>query len=149
MARGAVNRPVSQGRCGTCAQFSATADGEAQWFLHGHALLKLSEQEMTDCASYAGPYGMNWVASVHKGLALNSTYPLANHSDPTLAGCRGPCQRVEADPRLSVAHIDGATCMKEGVGRVPSGAEQMIAWLQYGPPRSVSLHACSMGTTAA
>ena len=104
---------------------------------------------MTDCASYAGPYGMNWVASVHKGLALNSTYPLANHSDPTLAGCRGPCQRAEADPRLSVARIDGATCMKEGVGHVPSGAEQMIAWLQYGPPRSVSLHACSMGTTAA
>ena len=149
VARGAVNRPVSQGRCGTCAQFSATADVEAQWFLHGHALLKLSEQEMTDCASYAGPYGMNWVASVHKGLALNSTYPLANHSDPTLAGCRGPCQRAEADPRLSVARIDGATCMKEGVGHVPSGAEQMIAWLQYGPPRSVSLHACSMGTTAA
>ena len=45
VARGAVNRPVSQGRCGTCAQFSATADVEAQWFLHGHALLKLSEQE--------------------------------------------------------------------------------------------------------
>ena len=88
---------------------------------------------MIDCASYAGPYGMNWVASVHKGLALNSTYPLANHSDPTLAGCRGPCQRAEADPRLSVARIDGATCMKEGVGHVPSGAEQMIAWLQYGP----------------
>eukprot|EP00964_Phaeocystis_antarctica_P021123 scaffold11694_cov63-Phaeocystis_antarctica.AAC.2 len=34
---GAVNAPVSQGRCGTCAQFSATADIEAQWFLHGHA----------------------------------------------------------------------------------------------------------------
>ena len=47
---GAVNAPVSQGRCGTCAQFSATADIEAQWFLHGHGLVKLSEQEMIDCA---------------------------------------------------------------------------------------------------
>ena len=47
---GAVNAPVSQGRCGTCAQFSATADIEAQWFLHGHGLVKLSEQEMVDCA---------------------------------------------------------------------------------------------------
>ena len=42
---GAVNAPVSQGRCGTCAQFSATADIEAQWFLHGHGLVKLSEQD--------------------------------------------------------------------------------------------------------
>ena len=55
---GAVNVPASQGRCGTCAQFSATADIEAQWFLHGHGLVKLSEQEMIDCGSYTGPYGM-------------------------------------------------------------------------------------------
>ena len=42
--RGAVNTPISQGRCGTCAQFSATADVEAQWFLAGNGLIKLSEQ---------------------------------------------------------------------------------------------------------
>jgi len=56
VTRGAVNKAVSQGRCGTCAQFSATANIEAQWFLAGHELVKLSEQEMIDCSSYTGPY---------------------------------------------------------------------------------------------
>jgi hypothetical protein len=74
----------------TQAQFSATADIEAQWFLHGHGLQKLSEQEMIDCSSYTGPYGMGWVASVHKGLASNATYPLANHSDPSIHGLVAP-----------------------------------------------------------
>jgi cysteine peptidase B len=102
---GAVNPPVSQGRCGTCAQFSATADIEAQWFLHGHGLVKLSEQEMIDCGSYTGPYGMGWVSDEHKGLASNRTYPLANHSDPTLRGCRSSCNASAADPARSVAHV--------------------------------------------
>ena len=127
---GAVNAPVSQGRCGTCAQFSATADIEAQWFLHGHGLVKLSEQEMIDCASYTGPYGMGWVADVHKGLTKNRTYPLANHSDPTIRGCRSPCNTSAADPARSVAHVSGATCLGKPVY---DDENQMLAWLQHGP----------------
>jgi len=134
---GAVNTPVSQGRCGTCAQFSATADIEAQWFLAGHGLVKLSEQEMIDCSSYTGPYGMGWVSDIQKGIALNATYPLANHSDPTLAGCRSPCNASEADPSLSAAHIDGAVCAGSPVY---DNETQMLAWLQHGP-LSVSIDA--------
>jgi len=141
VARGAVNKPVSQGRCGTCAQFSATADIEAQWFLAGHGLVKLSEQEMIDCSSYTGPYGMGWVADVHKGLALNQTYPLANHSDPTLAGCRSPCNMSEASPNRSVAKIDGATCLGKPVY---DNETQMLAWLVHGP-LSVSIDAGALG----
>mmetsp|Transcript_56743 Transcript_56743/g.93875 ORF Transcript_56743/g.93875 Transcript_56743/m.93875 type:complete len:339 (-) Transcript_56743:304-1320(-) len=143
VARGAVNVPISQGRCGTCAQFSATADIEAQWFLAGHGLVKLSEQEMIDCSSYTGPYGMGWVASIHKGLASNDTYPLANHSDPTLAGCRSKCNASEAVPSLSVAHIDGATCSGKPVY---DNETQMLAWLTHGP-LSVSIDATFHGYT--
>lgn len=135
VALGAVNKPVSQGRCGTCAQFSATADIEAQWFLAGHGLIKLSEQEMIDCSSYTGPYGMGWVASVQKGLATNKSYPLANHSDPTLAGCRSPCNTSEASH--SLAHIDGATCLPEDIH---DNETQMMAWIAKGP-LSVSIAA--------
>ena len=80
-----------------------------------------------------------WVSSVHKGLALNKTYPLANHSDPTLAGCRSPCNATEADPARSAAHITGATCVGAGF---PANADetQMLAWLQHGP-LSVSIDA--------
>ncbi|EOD17274.1 hypothetical protein EMIHUDRAFT_458999 [Emiliania huxleyi CCMP1516] len=164
VSRGAVNPPISQGRCGTCAQFSATADIEAQWFLRGHGLVKLSEQEMIDCASYTGPYGMGWVSSVHKGLAPKKTesnhaalfhsrlsaarpaiglapsavYPLANHSDPTIRGCRSPCNATAADPALSAAHISGASCL------VHADEAQMLAWLQHGP-LSVSIDASLQG----
>ena len=51
---------------------------------------------------------MGWVASVHKGIATAAEYPLANHSDPTLKGCRSPCNETAAN--VSFAHIDGATC---------------------------------------
>ena len=92
----------------------------------------LSTQEMIDCSSYTGPYGMGWVADLRKGLALASDYPLANHSDPTLRGCRSPCNKTAASK--SFAHIDGATCT---TGRGPGGANadeaQVLAWLQHGP----------------
>ena len=138
---GAVTMPTSQGRCGTCAQFSATADIEAQWFLAGHGLIKLSEQEMIDCSSYTGPYGMGWVSDVHKGLTDNATYGLANHSDPTLAGCRSNCSADKSAKEKSVAFIDGATCAGQ-----PDydNQTQMLAWLAFGP-LSVSIDASFSG----
>jgi hypothetical protein len=44
VAKGAVTPAISQGRCGTCAQFSAVGDIEAQWFLAGHPLVALAVQ---------------------------------------------------------------------------------------------------------
>jgi len=126
--RGAVNEPVSQGRCATCASFSAVADIEAQWFLAGNPLTKLSEQELIDCASYTGPYGMGWVSKVHKGIATSRDYPLANHSDPTLAGCRSHCNTTRA-AKLD-AFISGATCLPE---QHHDNETQMLAWLEHGP----------------
>ena len=128
VAKGAVTTPISQGRCGTCAQFSATADVEAQWFLAGHPLVALAVQEMIDCSSYTGPYGMGWIANVHKGIDRAVDYPLANHSDPTLAGCRSNCSVAAASK--SFAHIDGATCAGAGIY---DNETQMMAWLQHGP----------------
>ena len=57
--------------------------------------MPLAVQEMVDCSSYSGPYGMDWVAQVHKGINKAADYPLANHSDPSLAGCRSPCNNTE------------------------------------------------------
>jgi len=44
----------------------------------------LAVQEMVDCSSYTGPYGMGWVSSIHKGINKAADYPLANHSDPVI-----------------------------------------------------------------
>lgn len=131
--QGAVTPVISQGRCGTCAQFSAVGDIEAQWFLSGKPLVALSVQEMIDCSSYTGPYGMGWVAN-KGGLSRATDYPLANHSDPTILGCRSPCKTVQEKP---FASISGASCL-------PSSAhddeDQILAYLQKGP-LSVSIAA--------
>ena len=141
--KGAVTTPISQGRCGTCAQFSATANIEAQWHLAGgHPLEALAVQEMIDCSSYTGPYGMGWVASIHKGLDKASDYPLANHSDPTLKGCRSPCNATAATK--SFAHIDGATCLTGKDKNGNADEDQMLAWLQHGP-LSISVAAGALG----
>ena len=125
-----VTTPTSQGRCGTCQDFAAIADIEGAWALAGNPLVKLSEQELIDCGGGDG-YGMKWAAS--HGVATNADVPLANHSDPTLAGCRGitNCTTALAKP---TAHIDGVSCMAN------HSEPGILALLRHGP---VSVSICA------
>jgi len=136
--KGAVTPAISQGRCATCAQFSATENVEAQWHLAGHTLVRLAAQEMIDCSSYSGPYGMGWITQ--HGLDMSVDYPLANHSDPSIHGCRSTCNATAS--QKGFAKIDGATCLPApDYSKVAGDNETQIqAWLQHGP-LSVSIAA--------
>jgi len=123
VAKGAVTTPTSQGRCATCQSFAAAGGIEAAWFLGGHPLAKLSEQELIDCGGGDG-YGMKW--SIANGLAGIAVAPLANHSDPNITGCRGITSCADAIARPT-AHIDG-------VAQLEGHAEdQILGMLQHGP----------------
>jgi len=132
--RGAVTTPISQGRCATCQKFSATADLEGAWFLAGNPLTRLSVQEMIDCSSGDG-YGMKW--STTNGIASEQRWPMANHSDPNITGCRGitNCSDAIAHPMMKP---DGVRCMTN------HNETQILSFLQHGPV-SVSVNAGSFG----
>ena len=132
VARGAVTSPQSQGRCGTCLDFSGTASVESAWYIAGHRPLeRLSVQQVVDCCGGGPGYCMDWVQSTG-GLVRETDYPLANHSDPSIHGCRSPCNTTAEAKR--VAKLTSISCLKN------HEEDQIRAMLEEGPV-SVSIAA--------
>jgi hypothetical protein len=130
-ALGAVTPVKDQGNCGDCFTFGATGDVEGTWFLAGHNLTALSEQQITSCDSYGEDSGCGGGATdldtfeyiiQNGGIASEADYPFCsgkNHKCPVPSGAshrqqkNGICDK--AKEKAIVAKIGGYFQISGGV----------------------------------
>ena len=102
---GAVTPVKDQGDCGNCFTFSVTGDIEGTWFLAGHELVSLSEQQLTSCDKDGDDGGCSGSATVldtfkyvveNGGIALETQYPLCS-SNKTCPPAQGCCDKEDPE----------------------------------------------------
>jgi C1A family cysteine protease len=106
VAEGAVTGVKNQGQCGSCWSFSTTGAVEGAWFLAGHPLTSLSEQQLVDCSTAQGNQGCNGgmmdqafeYIIQNGGICAETAYPYT--------ATQGTCASTNCS---SVAHISSYT----------------------------------------
>eukprot|EP00992_Anisonema_acinus_P015089 TRINITY_DN9602_c0_g2_i1.p1 TRINITY_DN9602_c0_g2~~TRINITY_DN9602_c0_g2_i1.p1 ORF type:complete len:320 (-),score=65.93 TRINITY_DN9602_c0_g2_i1:87-1046(-) len=132
--RGAVTPVKNQGQCGSCWTFSTTGNIEGQWFLAGHRLVSLSEQELVSCATTAGhgcqggsmDAAFRWVKE-KGGITSEANYPYTSGH-----GVTGSCKRDRETP--IAAKISGSK-------RIASSETTIAAQLARSGPLSIAVDA--------
>jgi C1A family cysteine protease len=140
--KGAVTPIKNQGMCGSCWTFSATGNMEGQWFLAGHTLVGLSEEELVQCSHNGGDAGCNgglmdnafdWVVS-NGGINSEANYPYTSGT-----GITGRCKTTLIKQHVATisGHVD-----------LPQDETQMATWIYTNGPLAVAVDALTWQTYA-
>jgi C1A family cysteine protease len=137
-SKGAVTAVKNQGQCGSCWSFSSTGSIEGQWFLAGHTLVSVSEQELVSCdTTDDGCNGglmdnaWSWLVSSENGnIATEGSYPYVS-GDGVVPACSG-------------TGTTGATI--SGHQDLPKSESQMTTWMSSNGPISIGVDATSWQT---
>ena len=136
--KGAVTYVKNQGQCGSCWSFSSTGSIEGQWFLAGHTLVAVSEQELVSCdTTDSGCNGglmdnaWAWLISNQKGnIVTETSYPYVS-GDGVVPACSLP----KTTGATITGHID-----------LPKNEDQMATWMLTNGPISIAVDATSWQT---
>ncbi len=137
-AKGAVTYVKNQGQCGSCWSFSSTGSIEGQWFLAGHTLVAVSEQELVSCdTTDDGCNGglmdnaWSWLVSNQNGnIATEASYPYVSGGGNV--------------PACALPKTTGATI--SGHQDLPQNEDQMATWMSTNGPISIGVDATSWQT---
>jgi cathepsin F/cysteine peptidase B len=137
-AQGAVTYVKNQGQCGSCWSFSSTGSIEGQWFLAGHTLVALSEQELVSCdTTDDGCNGglmdnaWSWLVSAEGGkIATEASYPYVSGGGNVPA-----CALPKTTGAIISGHED-----------IAHNEDQMATWMSTNGPISIGVDATSWQT---
>jgi C1A family cysteine protease len=132
--KGAVTAVKDQQQCGSCWAFSSTGNIEGQWFLAGHALTPVSEQELVSCdTTDSGCDGglmdnaFTWLVSSRQGaIVTESSYPYVSGN-----GNAPKCNLT--------GKIVGATI--KGHQDIAHNEAQMATWMTKSGPIAIAVDA--------
>jgi hypothetical protein len=148
--KGAVTPVKNQGRCGDCFAFSCVGDVEGTWFLAGHNLTSLSEQQVTSCdhltdlgcqGSSSEIYTMEYVKRAG-GLASEATYPFLSGA----TGISPPCNR-DKEGEIAAGPFGGSIQISGGAVspfKKPVSEPAMMKALVTHGPMTVAVNAMHM-----
>jgi C1A family cysteine protease len=135
VTKGAVNPVKSQGHCGSCWAFSATASIEGAHFVATKKLLSLSEQQLVDCNTSS--HGCNG-GGMGGSFEYVKTHPQDLESDYVYTAQTGKCQESKYSGKVTVktytkAPANSVAQLKAAITKQPVsvGVEAGLPFRQY------------------
>ncbi|CAG9325970.1 unnamed protein product [Blepharisma stoltei] len=138
-SKGAVQGVKYQGQCGGCWSFSTVSAVESSWFIAGHGLPDLSEQQLLDCGGPFGNYGCAGGNIVY-GFSYVQKYGLTSESIYPYQAATKTCNTSKQSQKIAsikyvvkvTANDPNALMAAVAVAPVSIGAQaDQAAWMYY------------------